>query len=815
MNTPLTDGGSRSDRTPEPSLGVNDQLVFSTGNWYAEISTDAGATHSFVDPYTVFPASNGGFCCDQVAIYEPSRDLLIWVLQYSPDSNGNILRMAVTKGINDQTNMNWTYWDLSPQQLGYPVGHQFDFNDINFENNDLYLTTNDRDGGNSFVAGVIEQFSLDTIASLPGSLPYTFWTDGSVGAWRTTQNCSTTMYFGSHTASNNVRIGRIAESDNTLYYDDVGTTAFVSGGGVCPDPNGVNWCGFSDARVTTGWLSPYNGSEIVFMWNAAQGGPFALPYPYVHVAFFRESDRSLLGENFIFSNSYAFQYGAAGANVNGDAAGPITWGGGGNFANGNLWIWDDINSHVIQPLENYGEVTGSASPSLNRWGDYFTARRHSLWSASWNSVAFADTATNGPEPHWMWFGRERDLPPFPFNDYCYLPTPVTLVDGSPVFVVDNDSYAVFSGGDPAICAPVDRTLWYTFTAPSDGTISIETCGSIPDTVIAVWPGGTCPSGPALACNDDSCGLQSQILCLPVLSGQQYQVLIGVYDGTGYSIPQHYGSYTVNAFTFYSGEPAAITVSQCVAANTSGLTATAPSNAGSTYTWSLTGGTINTGQGTSSITFTSGGPATLMTLSLNETMASGCVTLDTKNIEVNFNDVLPSNPFYNFICTLARNAVTGGCGSGNFCPANPVLRSQMAVFLLRSEHGSAYVPPACTVPTFGDVPCSNPFSSWIYQLVTEGITGGCGGGNYCPNNAVLRNSMAVFLLVTEHGSAYTPPACSVATFTDVPCSNPFSSWIYQLVAEGITGGCTATLYCPTNPVSRASMSVFLVTTFSLP
>ncbi|MCP6768680.1 S-layer homology domain-containing protein, partial [Klebsiella pneumoniae] len=68
-------------------------------------------------------------------------------------------------------------------------------------------------------------------------------------------------------------------------------------------------------------------------------------------------------------------------------------------------------------------------------------------------------------------------------------------------------------------------------------------------------------------------------------------------------------------------------------------------------------------------------------------------------------------------------ITGGCGAGNFCPGNPVTRAQMAVFLLKIEHGSNYAPPACT-PTFADVACPSLFADWIQQLFAEGITAGC-------------------------------------------------------------------------------------------
>jgi hypothetical protein len=46
--------------------------------------------------------------------------------------------------------------------------------------------------------------------------------------------------------------------------------------------------------------------------------------------------------------------------------------------------------------------------------------------------------------------------------------------------------------------------------------------------------------------------------------------------------------------------------------------------------------------------------------------------------------------------------------------------------------------------FGDVPTSHPFFQYIEALYHSGITAGCGGGNFCPNNPLTRGQMAVFL-----------------------------------------------------------------------
>ena len=167
---------------------------------------------------------------------------------------------------------------------------------------------------------------------------------------------------------------------------------------------------------------------------------------------------------------------------------------------------------------------------------------------------------------------------------------------------------------------------------------------------------------------------------------------------------------------------------------------------------------------------------------------------TVHVGGSFTDVDSSSPFYSAIETVLHNGVTAGCGAGTaYCPADTVSRQQMAVFLLKAKYGVCYVPPACT-GAFGDVTCTpgSGFGDWIEELASQGITGGCGGGNYCPQNPVRRDQMAVFLLKTEHGSTYVPPACT-GIFPDVPCTPGvgFSDWIERLAAEQITGGCGAT------------------------
>jgi hypothetical protein len=187
---------------------------------------------------------------------------------------------------------------------------------------------------------------------------------------------------------------------------------------------------------------------------------------------------------------------------------------------------------------------------------------------------------------------------------------------------------------------------------------------------------------------------------------------------------------------------------------------------------------------------------------------------------NFADVAGNNLFWKSIEGIYAAGITGGCATSPdllYCPATSATRASMAVFLLRGIHGSSYSPPTVGAGTgFLDVPLTYWAGAWIKQLAAEGITAGCGFGNYCPEGLVTRAQMAIFLLRSKHGTSYVPPAVGGTTgFTDVPTEYWAAAWIKQLAAEGITSGCGGGLYCPESTVTRDQMAAFLSRTFSIP
>jgi hypothetical protein len=183
--------------------------------------------------------------------------------------------------------------------------------------------------------------------------------------------------------------------------------------------------------------------------------------------------------------------------------------------------------------------------------------------------------------------------------------------------------------------------------------------------------------------------------------------------------------------------------------------------------------------------------------------------------LDFSDVPVIHPFYGFVMKLEDGGVSAGCGGEAFCPEASVTRAQMAVFLLKAKLGEHYAPPPATGAVFGDVPAGAFAAAWIEDLAARGITGGCGAGAFCPDATVSRRQMAAFLLKTEHGSTYVPPPATgvFADVPEGDAFAAWIEQLYSEQITGGCGA-SPLLYCPGSPNTRGQMAVFLVKAFGL-
>ncbi len=167
----------------------------------------------------------------------------------------------------------------------------------------------------------------------------------------------------------------------------------------------------------------------------------------------------------------------------------------------------------------------------------------------------------------------------------------------------------------------------------------------------------------------------------------------------------------------------------------------------------------------------------------------------------FNDCGDDYWAADFINTLKYSGIAAGCGGGDFCPESPVTRQEMAVFIVSAmgETGST----AAANAYFDDVAAA--WAPFINKMSELGITAGCGAKAFCPNDLLTREQMAVFV-ITAMGETGSTAAFN-ADFDDIT-DDGYAPFVNRMNELGITGGCGGRSYCPDNSTNRAMMAVFL-------
>jgi len=377
----------------EPTAAASGNNVFVTGNWFASRSTTGGANFALVDPFTALPSAAGGFCCDQVVLYDPSRDIWIWILQYIRSGGNNIFRVAISRGTSFGS---WYWWDFSPRALNTAwTDMWFDYPDAAVSANHLYITFNAFNAAGNFQRAFVFKLPLDPLKNA-SNLSYQWWSTTANGSLRLTRGAGSNMYFASHNGTSTLRVYSWPDGSGTIGSFDVNVSAYSRGPYSAPGPGGVEWLGRTDSRITGAWLT---GTRAGFMWTAAAGSN--RPFPYVKVAVVDTVTRSLIEQPDIWNSSFAFAYPAACPNAQGVVGVSLFMGGGTQhprhvvgFRDGNAWRL------VITRSSTHG-------PSGGAWGDYLWCTRHQPQSSEWVASGYTlqgGTERRNVEPQYVHFG---------------------------------------------------------------------------------------------------------------------------------------------------------------------------------------------------------------------------------------------------------------------------------------------------------------------------------------------------------------------------------------------------------------------------
>ena len=403
-NVGLDDAATSTDTSTvgEPSIAVSGHQAFLTGNWYASRSTNDGQAWTHVDPFTSLPSAAGGFCCDQVVVHDRRRELWIWILQYVTVNGTNIFRLAASRNAGFP-NGSWYWWDISPAMLdGRWANMWFDYPDIALTNDHAWVTFNMFDANDNWQRAVVMKFPLATIAAA-GTLVFNWWGTTDVGSLRLTQGAGQTMYWASHLSDRRIRLFSWTDAGNGLNWWDIDVAPWTNGNYTSTAPNGVNWLGRIDGRITGAWTG---GGQIGFMWTSGTQPSF--PHPFIRVVRIDEATKRVIDQPNIWSASNAWAYPAASSNERGEL-GFTAFYGGAVHPGHVVGLRDDVAGawRVV-----YARA-GGRSPTAAAWGDYLTCRTHEPYGHTWVAAGYTlqgGTDRRNIEPRFVHFGFEKDRP---------------------------------------------------------------------------------------------------------------------------------------------------------------------------------------------------------------------------------------------------------------------------------------------------------------------------------------------------------------------------------------------------------------------
>jgi hypothetical protein len=158
--------------------------------------------------------------------------------------------------------------------------------------------------------------------------------------------------------------------------------------------------------------------------------------------------------------------------------------------------------------------------------------------------------------------------------------------------------------------------------------------------------------------------------------------------------------------------------------------------------------------------------------------------------VSFIDVSPDSTFYVFIRCLACRGIMGGYSDGTFRPNNDITRGQLSKIV---ANAAGFNEPV-SGQTFEDVSPTDTFYQYIERMASRGIIGGypcggvsepCGSGKpyFRPNANATRGQISK--IVSEAKGYNDVPEGQ--TYEDVPATNTFYVWIERLTSRGIMSG----------------------------
>lgn len=418
----------------DPSSATAGNIVLVSGNLYLAVSTDGGRTFTYRRPVDIYstsdPASlknpDGGACCDQVVHYDQTTNRFYWLLQYwctvqsdckkRPGENRLRLAVASPQEVAESGGTRWRFWDITSRDVGLK-GQWLDFPDLAVGRQFLYLTVNSPSAGSAIWA----RFRKRSLAR--GTLDWRYHRYAGEYILKPVQNTRDVGFAVRRSSTTELELKRWNERGATTSTSSdkipIGTTPTQGCRAASPDGNDFlefQGCGgFSasvagaamegsggdgNGRIWVGWTSGTREEGTKYRDGTDKlDGAKTFPQPHVELAILDPNRGSLVEQQAIWNNAYAYSYPYLASGPSGEVVMTYMAGGGGKQYPG----W---GVGYLTNRRSFARVADGTVGST-RVGDYLAVRpawpSRKLFAATGNVLD-----ASGYLPYYALFGRSGD-----------------------------------------------------------------------------------------------------------------------------------------------------------------------------------------------------------------------------------------------------------------------------------------------------------------------------------------------------------------------------------------------------------------------
>ena len=237
--------------------------------------------------------------------------------------------------------------------------------------------------------------------------------------------------------------------------------------------------------------------------------------------------------------------------------------------------------------DSYWKQQTNSTPYQNRWGDYSATcvdpvNDGDFWTVQEYSRPHVGSLVNFSGRWAVWWGNVTVT--VPTNDNFSVAT--TISGGQGTTNGTNIRGTKESGELNHASNAGGASIWYNWTAPASGSVTIDTIGSTLDTLLGVYTGSSVGSLTTIASDDESGGNGASRVVFTASSGTTYRIAV---DGFGGAM----GNVTLNwnqpAAPIFTAHPQSHTVYQ---GNNATFSSTAIGTPNPTYQWRFNSGNIS-------------------------------------------------------------------------------------------------------------------------------------------------------------------------------------------------------------------------------